>query len=129
MTATDNTVKVTISACRGDGKPLQTLTPFGPVREATVHYGVALAEVLEMLASRGNVGVEVGELSEDRLVLFYEYDHSHAFGIPDEPRPEPVPYIEGVDAVPDSELPCYSWLYTFERGECQLNGMNLLAEM
>jgi len=130
MTASENTVKVTISECRSNGQPLETVTPVGQTRAATVDYSVAMAQAVYMLTSHGNVGVEVRELSEKKVVLFYEYDLSHHFGIPDQPRPEPLDYIEGVDAVPDSELPCYSWLYTFELADgCTLGGMNMLAEV
>jgi hypothetical protein len=96
-----NTVIVSASRCRTDDKLLGTREPFGETRSGAVDHDLALSEAVRMIATRANVGVQVIEVSELKVVIYFEYDITHVF--------ETIP----PDMI-DVCNPYYGWLYTFE---------------
>lgn len=92
-----NTVLASIAPCQSADKLLGTVEPFGNTRTAPVDHDVALGAVVYMLNMSANVGVEVIELTEEKVVVYYEYDLSHMFRI-----------------TPAASAEHYGWLYTIQ---------------
>ncbi|HSX02998.1 MAG TPA: hypothetical protein VLI05_06865 [Candidatus Saccharimonadia bacterium] len=118
------TIAVNLSTCGSDRAPLETVTPFGPVRQAMVDYSIVVGQVTSMIMNAANVGVKLIELTPERIVLFYEYDRSSAFGLEAQ-----LPRVERGDGLDDlcPRLDCHSWLYTFEAGDNRPD-LNVLHE-
>lgn len=95
------TVLVSVAPCQSADKLLGTVEPFGTPRTAAVDHDAALVAVLHMINMSANVGVRVVELTEEKIVLSYEYDISHMF--------KTVP--SDIDPATDNH---YGWLYTVE---------------
>lgn len=91
------TVLVSVAPSQSTDKLLGTEEPFGNTRTAPADHDAALAAIVHMISSSANVGVKVIELTEDRVVLSYEYDISHMF-----------------KTIPADNMEHYGWLYTVE---------------
>jgi hypothetical protein len=107
------TVLVSVAPSQSTDKLLGTEEPFGNTRTASVDHDAALAAIVHMISMRANIGVKVIELTEEKVVLSYEYDISHMF-----------------KAIPADNMEYYGWLYTIEKdpNNKQGGGVHALIE-